>query len=79
MTAKFEVYEDNEGLYRFQLKAGNGAMVADSQAYRSIADARAGMAALQRAAAEAQVPADDGAIEVQDGIHMHFAIRPPQP
>jgi uncharacterized protein YegP (UPF0339 family) len=72
MAAKFELTQDTEGRYRFRLKAANGEVVADSQAYRSVSDARAGMAALQRAAAEASVPDDDDAIEIQEGIHMHY-------
>ena len=79
MTAKFDVYEDSEGFYRFQLVAGNGVSLADGNAYRSLAAARDGMTAVKRAAAEAQVPADDAGVVVLDGIHMHFVMRPPGP
>lgn len=76
MTATFDVFEDDQGSFHFQLKAANGEVVADSQAYSSVSDARAGMAAVVRAAAEAQVPVDDGDVVVQTGIHLHFAKRP---
>jgi hypothetical protein len=77
MSARFDVHQDDDGSFRFQLMAGNGEPVAESQPYRSLADARAGMAAVQRAAAEAPVPAQDADIAVQQGIHMHFEMRPP--
>ncbi len=77
MAAKFEVFKDADGQYCFQLKAANGEVVADSQGYRSLSDARVGMAAVQSAAAAARIPDDDGAIEIQNGIHMHYKQRPP--
>jgi uncharacterized protein YegP (UPF0339 family) len=76
VSATFQVYEDSEGLYRFQLKAANGVVVADSHPYRTVADVRRGREALQRAAGEADVPPDDADVEVQSGIHMHFAVWP---
>lgn len=32
---KYQLYQDNRGLYRFRLKARNGRIIATSQAYRS--------------------------------------------
>lgn len=33
MAAKFELYTDKSGEYRFRLKAGNGEVIATSQGY----------------------------------------------
>ena len=35
MAAKFELYQDKQGEYRFRLKAGNGEIVAASEGYDS--------------------------------------------
>ncbi|TGK17974.1 DUF1508 domain-containing protein [Leptospira fluminis] len=35
MAAKFEVYTDKGGKFRFRLKAGNGEIIAASEAYES--------------------------------------------
>ncbi|MFJ4793987.1 YegP family protein [Kitasatospora purpeofusca] len=35
MAAKFEVYRDAAGKYRFRLKAGNGEIIATGEAYES--------------------------------------------
>lgn len=53
MAGKFEVYEDKSGKYRFRLKAGNGEVVAQGQAYETKAAAHKGTEAVQRAAAGA--------------------------
>jgi uncharacterized protein YegP (UPF0339 family) len=55
MAAKFEVYEDKGGKYRFRLKAGNGEVVASSEAYESKDGAKKGVDAVKRAAAEAEI------------------------
>jgi uncharacterized protein YegP (UPF0339 family) len=72
MAAQFELLRDDEDRYWFRLKAANGEVVAESQTYRSIADARTGMVAVQRAAAEATVPDDDAGPVINNGIHMHY-------
>lgn len=54
MAAKFELYEAKDG-WRFRLKAGNGEVVATSEAYSSKEGAVKGCEAVKRAAAEAQV------------------------
>jgi len=54
MAAKFELYEAKDG-WRFRLKAGNGEVVATSEAYSSKDCAVKGCEAVKRAAAEAQV------------------------
>lgn len=80
MPAKFELYKDTtSGNYWFILKAKNGEAVAESQVYRNIGDARAGMKAVQRAAESAHIPDSDAVIEVHsaDYIHMHYRPKAP--
>lgn len=60
MAGKFEVYQDAGGKFRFRLKAGNGEVVATGQSYSTLAGAKAGAAAVQRAADGAAV------VEVED-------------
>lgn len=55
MAAKFEVYADKAGKFRFRLKAGNGEVVATGEAYESKAAAKKGCDAVKRAAASAEV------------------------
>jgi uncharacterized protein len=56
MPAKFEIYEDARGEYRFRLKAGNGEIVATGEGYKTRAGAIRGTEAVKRAAAEAPAP-----------------------
>jgi uncharacterized protein YegP (UPF0339 family) len=53
MAGRFEVYEDKAG--KFRLKAGNGEIVAVGEAYGTLAAAKEGCAAGQRAADGATV------------------------
>ncbi|SDM08516.1 hypothetical protein SAMN04488535_1851 [Corynebacterium mycetoides] len=55
MAGKFEVCEDKSGKFRFRLKAGNGEVVATGEANESRAAAIKGTAAVQRAAADAEI------------------------
>ncbi|MEU8901228.1 DUF1508 domain-containing protein [Nocardia sp. NPDC048505] len=55
MAGKFEVFGDATGKIRWRLKAGNGEIVAQSQAYASKAAAEKGIASVQSIAAEAKV------------------------
>lgn len=55
MAAKFEVYQDKAGEFRFRLKAGNGEIVAVGESYPTRAGARQGCDAVKRAAAEARI------------------------
>ena len=43
MAGKFEVYTDAGGKFRFRLKAGNGEIIASSEAYNSKDSALAGI------------------------------------
>ena len=53
--AKFEVYEDDAGKYRFRLRAAEGGIVAVGEPYDTMAAAKESCAAVQRAAASATV------------------------
>ena len=53
MAGKFELYEDKAGKYRFRLKAGNGEVIASSEAYNSKASAKNGIESVRKNAAEA--------------------------
>lgn len=55
MAAKFEVYEDKSGGFRFRLKAANGEVVATGESYSTRAAARQGCESVQRAAAAAEI------------------------
>ena len=55
MAAKFEIYTDAKGDYRFRLKAGNGEVVATGESYPTLSGVKNGIDAVKRAAAEAAV------------------------
>ncbi len=69
MAGKFEVYEDRGGKFRFRLKAGNGEVVAQGEAYEAKASAHKGCEAVQRAAAGA------GKFEVYEDKAHKFRFR----
>lgn len=54
MAGKFELYEDKGGKFRFRLKAGNGEIIAVSEAYNTKASAKNGIAAVQKNAPTAK-------------------------
>ena len=54
-ACKSEVYQYKAGKFRFRLKAGNGEIVAVGEAYDTLAAAKEGCAAVQRAADGATV------------------------
>lgn len=55
MPAKFQIYTDAEGEYRFRLKAGNGEIVAVGESYPTLSGVEKATEAVQRAAALAQI------------------------
>lgn len=55
VAAKFEVYKDARGEYRFRLKAPNGQIIASSEGYKSKDSALNGVASVQKNAADALV------------------------
>lgn len=54
MAGKFEVFTDAAGKYRWRLKAGNGEVIAASQAYESKDGAKKGIASVQSSAPGAE-------------------------
>jgi uncharacterized protein YegP (UPF0339 family) len=55
MAAKFEVYQDKSGKYRFRLKAGNGEVIATGEAYESKTGCMKGIESVKKNAADAEV------------------------
>ncbi len=55
MAAKFELYKDKAGKFRFRLKAGNGGVIAVGEAYSSKAGAKNGIASIKRNAPIAEI------------------------
>ncbi len=55
MAAKFQIYKDGRGEYRFRLKASNGEIVATGESYKSKSGVKDGIEAVKRAAASATV------------------------
>lgn len=61
MAAKFEIYNDSKGEFRFRLKAANGEIVATGESYTSKSGVLTGVDAVKRAAADADVDDQTGA------------------
>ncbi|WP_112241241.1 YegP family protein [Kribbella monticola] len=55
MAAKFELYEDKSGGFRFRLKAGNGEVIAVSESYKTKAAAQNGIESVKKNAGDASV------------------------
>lgn len=55
MAGKFEVFQDKSGGFRFNLKAGNGEIIASSESYTTKAAALNGIASVKKNAAEAEI------------------------
>lgn len=55
MAGRFEIYEGDEGDFRFRLKARSGEVVAVGKSYPTREDAKRGIAALLKAAAGARI------------------------
>ena len=57
MPARFEIYQDNAGQYRWKLLASNGEQVAASgEGFASRADAKRAAEAVKKRASEATLP-----------------------
>lgn len=52
MAAKFELYTDNAGEFRFRLKAGNGENILASEGYKQKASAENGIESVKKNAAD---------------------------
>ena len=55
MAGKFEITQDKAGKYRFRLKAGNGEIIAVSEAYETKASAKNGIESVKKNAPDAVV------------------------
>jgi uncharacterized protein YegP (UPF0339 family) len=55
MAGKFEIFKDQRGEFRFRLKGRNGEIVAQGESYPTNAHVKRGIAAVQRAAADATI------------------------
>jgi uncharacterized protein len=55
MSAKFEVYHDKAGKFRFRLKAGNGEIIAVGEAYNSKEGCLKGIESIKKNAPEAPI------------------------
>ena len=55
MSAKFEVFEDKAGQWRWRLRAANGEPMAASEAYTRKADAERGVKDVSAAVREASI------------------------
>jgi uncharacterized protein len=55
MAGKFEIWKDAKGEFRFNLKAGNGEVIATSEGYSSKASAKNGIESVQKNAPTAEV------------------------
>lgn len=55
MPAKFELYKDKSGEFRFRLEAANGQTIAAGEAYNSKASAMNGIKSIQKNASIAAV------------------------
>ncbi len=61
MAAKFHLYKDGKGEYRWRLKSGNGQVIATGgEGYTSKAGAVNGIKAVQGSAPAAEVVEDEG-------------------
>ena len=55
MSAKFELFKDASGEFRFRLKAANGEIIAASEGYTSKAATQNGIASVKTNAASAPI------------------------
>lgn len=55
MAAKFEIFKDKGGQFRFNLKAANGEVIASSEGYSSKASAQSGIESVKKSAGDAAV------------------------
>lgn len=55
MAAKFEVYQEKKGTYRFRFKAGNGEIIAVSEPYQTKEGCKNGIEVLKANVVKAKV------------------------
>ena len=64
MPAKFEVYKDKKGEFRFRLKAANGETIATGESYPTKAAVLKGIASIAKTASTAKI--EDTTVEAAD-------------
>ena len=55
MPAKFEIYKDRKGEFRFRLKASNGEPIATGESYPDKASCKKGIASIKKSAPDAEI------------------------
>lgn len=55
MAAKFEIYKDTKGEFRFRLKAPNGEIIAVSEGYTQVAGSKNGIESVKKNAPIAEI------------------------
>jgi len=55
MAAKFEIYKDKKGEFRFRLLASNGQVIANGQGYKTKASCMNGIESVKKNAPKAEV------------------------
>lgn len=55
MSAKFEIYKDNAGEYRFRLLASNGQVIAQGEGYSTKANCINGIESIKKNASDADI------------------------
>ena len=55
MPAKFEIYKDRKGEFRFRLRASNGEVIAVGEGYKSKQGCKNGINSIKRNAPKAEV------------------------
>ena len=55
MAAKFEVYKDKKGEFRFRMIASNGQVIAQGESYKRKASCLNGIASIKKNAPKAEV------------------------
>lgn len=66
MPAKFVLFKDKGGKFRFNLKAGNGEIIASSESYPDKKSAQKGIASVVKSAAAAADKIEDTTVEAAD-------------
>ena len=61
MPAKFEIYKDKKGEFRFRLKASNGETIATGESYPDKASCKKGIASIKKSAPIAEI--EDATVE----------------
>jgi uncharacterized protein YegP (UPF0339 family) len=55
MAAKFEIYKDTKGEYRFRLKATNGEIIATGEGYKTKQGCKEGIDSIKKNSPQAEI------------------------